>query len=57
LLPGLCGFAFAVGLAVAGAGASAGGVREVRFGGGAGFGTIRRVITPWPVVQRLVVSQ
>src|SRR4029079_4513995 len=39
------------------AGPSLGGVRELRFGGSVGFGTIRRVITPWPTVQRLVVIQ
>src|SRR5262249_30029029 len=36
---------------------SFGGVREERFGGGAGLGTIRRVMIPCPTVQRLVVIQ
>jgi hypothetical protein len=36
---------------------SLGGVRELRFGGGSFFGTSLRVINPWPVVQRFVVSQ
>ena len=41
---------------------SFGGVREVRFGpappvGGGVFGIKRRVISPWPTVQRLVVIQ
>ena len=36
---------------------SFGGVRELRFGGGSGFGIILRVTRPWPVVQRFVVSQ
>ena len=36
---------------------SFGGVRELRFGGSVGFGTIRRVMIPWPTVQRLVVIQ
>src|SRR6185436_17880494 len=40
-----------------GAGASFGGVRELRFGGGTGFGVSLRVISPCPVVQRFVVSQ
>jgi hypothetical protein len=38
-------------------GGGSAGVRELRFGGGAGFGIIRRVITPCPVVHRFVVSQ
>ena len=34
-----------------------GGVRDERFCGSTGFGIIRRVIRPWPVVQRLEVTQ
>src|SRR5581483_104752 len=34
-----------------------GGVPELRFGGGSGFGTIRRVMIPWPTVHRFVVIQ
>ena len=37
--------------------ASFGGVRDERFGGGAGFGVSRRVTIPWPTVQRFVVIQ
>jgi hypothetical protein len=40
-----------------GAGASFGGVRLERFGGATGLGIKRRVMIPWPVVQRFVVSQ
>jgi len=36
---------------------SFGGVRDERFGGGAAFGIILRVISPWPTVQRFVVTQ
>jgi hypothetical protein len=38
-------------------GSSFGGVRLERFGGTTGLGIWRRVMTPWPVVQRFVVSQ
>src|SRR5581483_5068506 len=41
----------------AGAGASRRGVRDERCGGAAGFGINRRVISPWPTVHRLVVTQ
>src|SRR5206468_2484383 len=34
---------------------SFGGVRDVRFSGGAGFGVSRRVTSPCPTVQRFVV--
>ena len=34
-----------------------GGVRELVFGGGCGFGTSRRVIRPCPTVHRFVVTQ
>ena len=37
--------------------ASAAGVRELRFGGGCGLGMSRRVTSPWPTVQRFVVTQ
>src|SRR6185436_19721031 len=38
-------------------GSSFGGVRLERLGGTTGRGIWRRVMTPWPVVQRFVVSQ
>jgi hypothetical protein len=42
-------------------GSSFGGVRELRFAGGGGMapflGISRRVMIPWPVVHRFVVTQ
>jgi hypothetical protein len=36
---------------------SFGGVRDERFGAACGFGISRLVTSPWPTVQRFVVTQ
>ena len=50
------GAAAPTGAVAAGVGAR-GGVRELRFGGTCGLGMSRRVTSPWPTVQRFVVTQ